>query len=176
MTLTNSEAKTILNDITIASKSWTPSGLYPPYVQMLIDFMFSSRPEPFTFQLYQNAAGIFGIVRDYLSKQLRLAHDDTGELRLLLIALVKSYGVKAQRSLQDLAADTGLDVARCEALMERLIDLRLARHISGRYEVSHDFLAKIITKNWLIPRSVSLNVFENYLRRAPRPSLTPQVV
>ena len=85
-------------------------------------------------------------MRDYLSKQLRLAQDDAGELRLLLIALVKSYGVKAQRSLQELVADTGLEVVRCEAQLERLIDLRLARHISGRYEVSHDFLAKIITE------------------------------
>src|SRR5262249_49449785 len=116
-----------------------------PYVQMLIDFMFSSNHgAPFTFQLYQAAGSIFGIVRNYLSKQLLLAHDDSGELRLLLIALVKSYGTKAQRSLQEVAADTGLEVSRCETLLERLIDLRLARHISGRYEVSHDFLAKII--------------------------------
>ena len=64
----------------------------------------------------------------------------------MLIALVKSYGVKAQRSIQELAADTGLEIARCEALLERLIDLRLARHISSLYEVSHDFLAKIITE------------------------------
>jgi hypothetical protein len=148
LALTNGEAARVLHDITVASRNWAPSGLYPPYIQMLIDFMFSSHPEeePFTFQIYQKAGAISGIVRDYLSKQLRLAQDDAGELRLLLIALVKSYGVKAQRSLQELAADTGLEVTHCEAQLERLIDLRLARHISGRYEVSHDFLAKIITE------------------------------
>ena len=115
---------------------------------MLIDFMFGScrNGVPFTFQAYQGAGGIFGIVRDYLSKQLRLAHENAGDLRLLLIALVKSYGVKAQRSSQELAAVTGLEVARCEEQLERLIDLRLARHFSGLYEVSHDFLAKMITE------------------------------
>jgi len=146
--LSDDEAARVLHDISVASTNWAPSGLYPPYIQMLIDFMFSSRREgePFTFNIYQKAGAIFGVVRDYLSKQLRLAQDDAGELRLLLIALVKSYGVKAQRSLQELAADTGLEFTRCEAQLERLIDLRLARHISGRYEVSHDFLAKIITE------------------------------
>ena len=144
--LTDAEAARVRDDIGVASRNWSPSGLYPPYIQMLIDFMFSSQGDthPFTFRAYQSAGGIFGIVRDYLSKQLRMAHDDAGELRLLLIALVKSYSVKAQRSLQDLAADTGIDIARCEAQLERLIDLRLARHFSGQYEVSHDFLAKII--------------------------------
>jgi hypothetical protein len=113
---------------------------------MLIEYMFSSTRagEAFTFQAYQKADGIFGIVRDYLSKQLSDAQDDAGELRLVLIALVKSYGVKAQRSLKELTAETGLDVARCDVLLERLIDRRLVRHISGQYEVSHDFLAKII--------------------------------
>ena len=87
--LTDVEAARILSDITVASRNWAPDRLYPPYIQMLIDFMFSSRGvgEPFTFQVYQKAGAIFGIVRDYLSKQLRLAQDDTGELRLLLIAL-----------------------------------------------------------------------------------------
>jgi hypothetical protein len=148
LTLTDHEADLVLSDITVASKNWVPSGLYPPYIQMFIDFMFSSRGqgEPFTFQAYQKAGRIFEIVHHYLSKQLRLAQDDAGDLRLLLIALVKSYGVKAQRSLQELVADTGLEPAHCEAQLERLIDLRLARHISGRYEVSHDFLAKIITE------------------------------
>jgi hypothetical protein len=114
---------------------------------MLIDFIFSFRGdgEPFTYKAYRKAGAMFEIVRDYLSKQLRIAQDDAGELRLLLIAPVKSYGVKAQRNLQELAADAGLGVARCEAQLERLIELRLARHTSGRYEVSHDFLARIIT-------------------------------
>jgi hypothetical protein len=146
--LTDNEAARVLSDISMVSKNWAPSGLYPPYIQMLIDFMFSSRnaSEPFTFQGYQKAGAIFGVVRAYLSKQLRFAEDDAGELRLLLIALVKSYGVKAQRSLQELAADTGLEPERCQILLERLIGLRLARHISGQYEVSHDFLAKKITE------------------------------
>jgi energy-coupling factor transporter ATP-binding protein EcfA2 len=132
--LTNDEMARVFSDITVASKSLVPSGLYPPYVQMLIEYMFSSTRagEAFTFQAYQKADGIFGIVRDYLSKQLSDAQDDAGELRLVLIALVKSYGVKAQRSLKELTAETGLDVARCDVLLERLIDRRLVRHISGQ--------------------------------------------
>jgi energy-coupling factor transporter ATP-binding protein EcfA2 len=173
LALNNDEAAHVLSDITVASKNWTPSRLYPPYIQMLIDFMFSSCHQggTFSFQDYHAAGGIHGIVRDYLSKQLRLAQDDTGELRLLLIALVKSYGSKAQRSLQELAADTSLEVARCEMQLERRIDLRLARHISGRYEVSHDFLAKM----WSIRRSVNLNAFVNCSVHAQQLSLIRRV-
>jgi hypothetical protein len=142
--LTEAEATRVRDDMSLASTNWVRSGIYPPYIQMLIDFMFSSHDGgSFTFQLYQNANAIFGIVRAYLSRQLSLV-DEAGDLRLLLIALVKSYGMKAQRTLQELAADTGFELAKCEAQLERLIDLRLARHFSGRYEISHDFLAKII--------------------------------
>ncbi|MGO8744235.1 MAG: hypothetical protein ACLQUR_17770 [Limisphaerales bacterium] len=40
--------------------------------------------------------------------------------------------------------DTGLDRARCEAVLEKLIDLRLVRHIESYYEVTHDFVARKI--------------------------------
>lgn len=142
------EAQRISGDIVALSRELIYFGVYPPYIQMLLDCIWHSQNADgvrrFSAAAYETAGGIVGIINRYLSQQLQYANDATGQLRLLLIALVKSYGVKAQRTLQELAADTGIDTAQCEAHLERLIDFRLVRHISDRYEVSHDFLAKMI--------------------------------
>jgi DNA-binding Lrp family transcriptional regulator len=55
---------------------------------------------------------------------------------------VRSYGVKAQKSLAEIAADTGLSNSNCEMALEKLIDLRLVRHLDALYEIAHDFLAR----------------------------------
>ena len=85
-----------------------------------------------------------GIVGGYLSRQLAHAKDSEGHIRRVLVSLVRSYGVKAQRSIADLVADTGMQAKECEQALERLIDLRLVRHVEPYYEVTHDFIAKRI--------------------------------
>ncbi len=146
--LNSDEIRRICGDIIAVSREVLQSGIYPPYVQMFLDQIWRAQQgegaSSFTFVMYEEGGRISGIINRYLAQQLQYANDTTGELRLLLIALVRSYGVKTQRTLQELAADTGIDVTRCELQLERLIDLRLVRHISGRYEVSHDFLARMI--------------------------------
>jgi len=146
--LNRDEVERISNDIVAVSKEAVHSGAYPPYIQMFLDQIWHTQQgvnaSRFTLDTYERGGRISGIINRYLAQQLEYANDTTGELRLLLIALVKSYGVKTQRSLQELAADTGIEPSRCESQVERLIDLRLVRHISDRYEVSHDFLAKMI--------------------------------
>jgi hypothetical protein len=146
--LSATEIQQICGDVVVISKEVVQSKVYPPYVQMFLDNIWHAQiaggPRRFTYEMYERAGRIVGIVSRYLAQQLQYANDDTGELRLLLIALVRSYGTKAQRTLQELSADTGMEAERCEVRLERLIDLRLVRHISDRYEVSHDFLAKMI--------------------------------
>ncbi len=58
---------------------------------------------------------------------------------------VRSYGIKAQKSLSEMSADVGLPADKCESLLERLIDLRLVRHLGDQYEIAHDFLAHEIS-------------------------------
>ena len=83
-----------------------------------------------------------GVTAGYLSRQLEYAQDTEGHLKAVLVSLVRSYGVKAQKSLAEIAADTGLSNSNCEVALEKLIDLRLVRHLDGLYEIAHDFLAR----------------------------------
>ena len=50
--------------------------------------------------------------------------------------------MKAQRELAEVQVDTGLDTTRCEIALEKLIDLRLVRHVETYYEITHDFVAR----------------------------------
>jgi hypothetical protein len=67
----------------------------------------------------------------------------------VLVSLVRSYGVKAHKRLSEVSSDTGMTTGECETALERLIDLRLVRHIDEYYEISHDFIAKRIATELL---------------------------
>ena len=140
----------IKHDLGLASSVLGQRTIHPPYVQMFIEHVWASTEKgkmPYTAALYRKAHGINGIVGDYLSRQLDYAADAQGHVRLVLIALVRSYGVKAQKGLQELAADTGLDQKVIEIALETLIDLRLVRHIDQYYEITHDFVAcKVVSE------------------------------
>jgi hypothetical protein len=127
-----------------SSSSLAVDGVYPPYLQMLVDHIWrigKDRAKPYSMADYQTAGGIDGIIGGFLSRQLEYAQDRAGHVKLALAALVRSYGIKAQRTLAEVAADTRLSVPETEVALEKLIDLRLVRHLGENYEISHDFIA-----------------------------------
>lgn len=137
--------KSIKRDLGLASAALGLTTIYPPYVQMLIDHLWAASGRgtaPYTAALYGSARGLDGIVGDYLGRQLKYAEDAQGHVRVVLIALVRSYGVKAQKRLDELIPDTGLDQRAVEIALKKLIDLRLVRHIDQYYEITHDFVAR----------------------------------
>ncbi len=139
------EEKRIPRDLLVSSSVAGFSGVYPPYLQMLIEHIWSSTQKaqkPYMIQNYQEAGGMEGVIGGYLNRLLQYAQDSEGRIRAVLISLVRSYGVKAQRTLSEIASDTGLENFVCEGALEKLIDLRLVRHIDPYYEVSHDYIAK----------------------------------
>jgi len=141
------EERRIRNDLLASGSVMGLCGVYPPYLQMLVDHIWSSSKKAsgtYTFKHYQESGGMDGVLGGYLSRLLEYAQDKEGDARLVLVSLVRSYGVKAQRSINEIAADTGLNGLACESALERLIDLRLVRHIGDYYEISHDFIAKQI--------------------------------
>jgi len=142
-----SERARISRDLLVTSQAAGFPDVYPPYVQMLVDHMWaSSQKMAGSYQLkeYQEAGGMEGIVDGYLTRQLEFAKGSEGNVKAVLVSLVRSHGVKAQRPLGEIVVDTGLDEAQCEAALEKLIDLRLVRHVEAHYEVSHDFIARRI--------------------------------
>ena len=146
--LNPTEETRIQNDLVVASRAAGFGEVYPPYLQMLIDHIWSSaRLQPrraYKFKRYRDTGGMEGVIGGYLSRQLAYARDSQGHIRSVLVSLVRSYGVRAQRSLGEIVADTGLRTKDCDVALERLIDLRLVRHVEPYYEVTHDFIAKRI--------------------------------
>ena len=146
-TLRDVEEKRIARDLLVSSSAAGFSGVYPPYLQMLIEHIWSSTQKaqkPYLMENYQETGGMEGVIGGYLNRLLQYAQDSEGHIRAVLISLVRSYGVKAQRTLSEIASDTGLENSICEGALEKLIDLRLVRHIDPYYEVSHDYIAKKI--------------------------------
>jgi hypothetical protein len=145
--LSEADAERMVGDLRTFSQTHAEQAIYPPYIQMLIDHMWRSAPGGVRYQYadYLQAGGMEGITGGYLARQLAYANGQQGLGKAVLVALVRSYGVKAQRPLSEIARDAGISEQTCESLLERLIDLRLVRHVGGDYEVAHDFLAKEIS-------------------------------
>jgi hypothetical protein len=147
LTLSGTEARRIVADLRTFSETHGEQAIYPPYIQMFIDHIWQSVPNgcrPYEYSDYLKGGGMEGITGGYLARQLAYANGQQGLGRAVLVALVRSYGAKAQRSLTDISRDAGISDQTCESLLERLIDLRLVRHVGGDYEVAHDFLAREI--------------------------------
>ncbi len=144
--LSESETAQIRKDLQTFSARQEPEGaVYPPYLQMFIDHVWRSlgnQSGTYRFDRYLAVGGMEGVTAGYLSRQLEYAQDTEGHLKAVLVSLVRSYGVKAQKSLAEIAADTRLSNQNCEVALEKLIDLRLVRHLDGVYEIAHDFLAR----------------------------------
>jgi hypothetical protein len=140
------EKERIRKDLLSHSKALGYPNIYPPYIQMTLDhFWTSSHDHKYKFRSYQDVGGMEGIITGYLGRQLNYAQDAQGKVRTILISLVRSYGVKAQKELAEISADTGLRESECDEGLEKLIDLRLVRHIPPYYEISHDFIARRIS-------------------------------
>ena len=144
--LTGEKVATIRGDLTTASRAISSEQLYPPYVQILIEHIWSvsqgQADHSYSFAQYSSAGSIEGIVGSYLGRVLGYARDSRGDTQAVLVTLVRSYGAKRQVTLEDVAAETSRSQDRCEVALEKLIDYRLVRHIGEYYEVSHDFVAR----------------------------------
>ncbi len=146
--LSDSEKAQIKKDLQSFSARWDENRVYPPYIQMLIDHIWrhaEDKPGVYRFGDYLAAGTMEGITAGYLARQLEYARDPDGHLKSVLVSLVRSYGVKAQKSLAEVAADVRFAKKDCEVALKMLIDLRLVRHISDLYEIAHDFLAQEIS-------------------------------
>jgi len=147
LNMSPAEEKKMGEELLSFSKTHGEEGVYPPYIQMLIDHIWQTIKQgspSYSFANYRAAGGMESVTGGYLARQLTYAKDPEGNAPKILASLVRSYGVKAQKSLAEVAADVGLPREKCEILLETLIDLRLVRHLGDQYEIAHDFLAREI--------------------------------
>jgi len=166
MELNKKDWEGIKRDLGLVSDALGLKTIYPPYVQMFIEHIWNSAEKgkiPYTATLYRKARGLDGVVGDYLSRQLKYADDTEGHVRLVLISLVRSYGVKAQKRLDELAVDTGLEEKQIEIAVGKLIGLRLVRHIEPYYEISHDFIARRVMSELVDSEEKEVKRFQELL-------------
>jgi AAA+ ATPase superfamily predicted ATPase len=143
--LRDEEKERVRRDLLAASNALGFAEIYPPYIQMAVDHFYgASVSRRYSFESYRKAGGMDGIIAGYLGHLLEYAQDTQGNIKAVLVSLVRSYGVKAQKELKEIAVDTGLNETDSEQTLEQLIDLRLVRHIPPYYEISHDFIARRI--------------------------------
>ena len=164
LALREEEEERLKNDLIAASSALGFSEVYPPYIQMTADHLWrTSGNGKYNFKSYQKAGGMDGIIGGYLGRILKYAEDTKGNLKSVLVSLVRSYGVKAQKELNDVMLDTGLSARDCEQTLEQLIDLRLVRLIPPFYEISHDFIARRIANELVGQEEMEFKRFRELL-------------
>lgn len=139
--------KQVLADLETESFLSGYSGIYPPFMQMIIARIFEDKDKHGCYypRQYYSAGQSKKIIADYLMNQLKYLGKKSDVGKQILIALVSSYGTKAQKTLEEISTESLVPSAEVETTLNLLIDLRLVRSVNGSYEIAHDFLAKIIT-------------------------------
>lgn len=136
----------ILDDIEAQGR-----GFYPPYLQMVGETLCLAAQETadkiVTAALYSAKGGAAKIIGEYLFKRLAEFGEREESAKRVLVALVRSTGVRGQRSFAELQAEIKLDADSLTRLLHDLVDKRMIRHLgSGQYEIIHDYLAQLVAQ------------------------------
>ena len=98
----------------------------------------------YSSEKYYSSGRCKRIIADFLVNQLKYLGKKIEVGKAILIALVSTFGTKAQKTLKEIIEESLMAKAEVEDVLASLVDLRLVRVVNGVYEISHDFLAKII--------------------------------
>ena len=123
------------------------SGIYPPFMQMIIARFFDDKDKNGNYQArqYYTSGQSKRIIADYLMNQLKYLGGQIEDGKQILISLVSSFGTKAQKTIKEISAESILPKSKVGKTLNSLIDLRLVRAVNGTYEIAHDFLARMIS-------------------------------
>lgn len=164
--MSDEESRGICSDLAKMSRDIALDSVYPPYLQILIEHAWSESPKhagTYSLAEYTAAGGIQRIVASYLARQLQYARDTQGYIQSVLTALVRGQGSKRQVTVSEITTELGIDQDKVESALERLIDLRLVRHIDEIYELAHDFLAHKIFDELIDPAEMEFRRFRELL-------------
>jgi hypothetical protein len=120
----------------------------PPQLQLVCSKLYTALlndEDTITLAMYERLGRVRGVLGDYLKQTLAQLGNDRDLARQALIELTTSRGTKAVKSVAALAPALGVDAAKAEILLERLVLARLVREVDqdGRsYELSHEYLIR----------------------------------
>jgi hypothetical protein len=139
-------ARRIIDEIESESFNNGFSGIFPPFLQMVVSevYRFVSEAHVDVGTAYAKLGGARSIISDFLLRQLRILGGNESLGRRVLIALVSSYGTKMQKSLDEIASEIGESTGDAREALNDLQSLRIVRAVEGAFEIAHDFLAKRI--------------------------------
>ena len=140
-------------------------GVYPPFLQMLISkiYMDADKNRNYTELDYISAGRCRRIIAEYLIRQLKYLGKNEQKGREVLIAMVSSYGMKTQKTAEEISAEMLQDKKDVEKLLQSLIDLRIVRAIKDHFEIVHDYLAKTIITELVSSEERGVKKFKDLL-------------
>ncbi|MCD6361660.1 MAG: HEAT repeat domain-containing protein, partial [Armatimonadetes bacterium] len=147
-------------------------GVEPTELQIVMDRLYQSLSPGqhiLVANAYDQLAGADRILEDYLDHALgQLPGSERRMAREILKKMVASSALKAVKSVERIAADTGYSYEQVEKLLARLEDLRLVRRIgkpeNHEYEVVHEYVAQKIDE-WLGDETVEVKDLQDLLTR-----------
>ncbi|MGB9598053.1 MAG: HEAT repeat domain-containing protein, partial [Candidatus Poribacteria bacterium] len=106
---------------------------------------------------YDSLNGVFGIISDYLFKQIEQFGDKRQYVEKILMELTSASGTENDRltirDIDDLSREIDLTPRELEDLLYKMSQRWMIRHLgSGRYELIHDKLAEQVYKNLIVAR------------------------
>lgn len=154
----------IVYDLEVESKTNNYTGIFPPFLQMVIATLFENKSEQrISQEFYEKLGRVRLIIANYLLNQL----DYLGTLRndgtKVLTALVSNYGAKTQKTLSEIQELSGLNSTVLNVALEQLINLRLIRSIGETYEITHDLLADQMMKTVMTPDELLVRKFRQLI-------------
>ena len=137
---------TLLADLETESSLSGHSGVYPPFVQIVMAHFYEQKDNNGIYhsQTYYSAGQSRRIIAEFLMNQLKYLGKEIEIGKSILVALVSSYATKTQKSLEEISRECLLPIANVQSALNMLIDLRLVRRVDETHEIAHDFLAQTI--------------------------------
>ena len=139
-------------------REFSAFGVYPPYVQILVEAVSAGKSADGVFdrdcweaaKMGGSAGALVGTYLHRRLERLKEAGLDPGEGRAVLNALVDTHdgGRKGRAERDWVRTYTGLPEERVADLLVRLSALRLVRPLGADlFEIAHDYLARLVTES-----------------------------
>ena len=141
--------------------------LYPPYIQIVAEILCKrvDRNNPvITREMYSELGGADNIIAYYLMEQLNEFGSQREKAEKILIFLTSSTGEKVQKSLSDLSRESGIEIKELEEIMNRMVDLRMARSLGDdEFEIIHSYLSRIVDEKLVKKEDRTIKFIEEQL-------------
>ena len=145
--------------------------IYPPHLQMVGEELCKHADKERNLILadtYYKLGSAQGIVASYLIRKLDEFGDTSEDAIKVLKCLVSSRGRKAvQKSVSEIATETGLPKTELEELLKRLVNERMIRKFAGaHYEIIHDHFGELVNGRFVDPEERHLKYLREQLHAA----------